>query len=142
MAKNAQNPRLRPPMSEAQKVKLREAQLRYIAQDSRWAAHRARLSQAMTEYTASDPRFPEHCRAASERQRWKLFEEEITAAQNLLQRGRNFEYVSEILCVSTEVLRRELKANGVDTVPARSEKRAKRGRGPWRSFEDANPAMV
>jgi hypothetical protein len=127
-------------MSEVQRKKLSEAQKRYISSDPHWEAHRTKLSQAMTEYTATDPRFPEHCRAASERQRRKLFQEEITAAQNLPQRGCNFEYVSEILCVSTEVLRRELKANGVDTTPARPDKRAKPGKGPWRCFEDASPS--
>ena len=96
----------------------------------------------MTDYTSNDPRFPEHCRTASERQRWKLFQEEIAAAQELLRRGRNFEYVSETLCVSAEVLRRELRSLGIDTRPARPEKRAKRGKGPWRSFEDANPVTL
>jgi hypothetical protein len=138
MAKHAQNPRLRPSMSEAQKEKLRQAQLRYIAQDPRWPAHRAKLSKSMSDYTSNDPRFPEHCRTASERQRWKLFEEEKAAAQELLQRGRNFEYVSETLCVSTEVLRRELKANGIDTRPAPPEKRAKRGKGFWRCMDAAH----
>jgi hypothetical protein len=137
MAKIAQNPRLRPPMSEAQKKLLREAQLRYIAEDPRWDAHRAKLSRAMTEYTSNDPRFPEHCRTASERQRWKLFHEEITAAEQLLKRGRNFGYISETLCVSEEVLRRELRSLGIDPTPARSEKRAKRGAGFWRSFDSA-----
>lgn len=91
----------------------------------------------MKNYTANDPRFPEHCRTASERQRWKLFQEEITAAEQLLKRGRNFEYVSETLCISAEVLRRELKACGIDTRPAPPEKRAKRGAGFWRSFDAA-----
>ena len=122
-------------MSAEQRAKLSEAQKRYISTDPRWAEHRVKLSHAMTAYTSSDPRFPEHCRTASERQRWKLFQEEIAAARELLQRGRNFEYVSETLCVSTEVLRRELKAHGVDTRPAPPEKRAKRGSGFWRSFD-------
>ena len=134
-AKHAKEPRLRAPMSDEQKEKLRAAQKSYIKNDPRWATHRAKLSKAMTEYTSSDPRFPEHCRRASERQRWKLFQEEIAAAKEMLSRGRNVEYISETLCVSEDVLRRELKANGIETRPARPDKRVKRGKGPWRSFD-------
>jgi hypothetical protein len=90
----------------------------------------------MANYTSSDPRFPEHCRTASERQRWKLFQEEIAVAKDLLRRGRNFE------CVSEGVLRRELKANGVDTIPVRAEKRVKRGIGVWRSHDPTDLATL
>ena len=124
-------------MSAEQRAKLAEAQKRYIALDPRWEGHRAKLSKSMTNYTANDPRFSEHCRTASERQRWKLFQEEISAAKELLQRGRSFEYICETLCVSDGVLRRELHSLGIDPTPARSEKRAKRGSGPWRSFDPA-----
>lgn len=89
----------------------------------------------MTTYTSSDPRFPEHCREFSERQRWRLFEEEKAAAKELLQRGRNVEYIAETLCVCEEVLRRELRKAGIDPIPVRSEKRAQRGKGFWRSFD-------
>ena len=134
-AKHAKEPHLRAPMSEEQKEKLRVAQKNYIKNDSRWVEHRAKLSKAMTDYTSNDPRFPEHCRRASERQRWKLFQEEITAAKEMLSRGRNVEYISETLCVSEDVLRRELKANGIQPRPARAQKRVKHGKGPWRSFD-------
>jgi hypothetical protein len=122
-------------MSEEQKEKLRAAQKNYVENDPRWAEHRAKLSRAMTDYTSSDPRFPEHCLRASERQRWKLFQEEVDAAKEMLGRGRNFEYVAETLCISEDVLRRELKAIGIDPRPARPEKRVRRGSGPWRSFD-------
>jgi len=129
-------------MSEAQKEKLRAAQKHYIENDPRWAEHRAKLSKAMTDYTTNDPRFREHCRRASERQRWKLFQEEIAAAKEMLSRGRNVEYVSETLCVSEDVLRRELKANGIQPRPARPQKRAKRGKGPWRSFDPVDVLRI
>ena len=135
MARFAQNPRVRAPISDAQKELLSRRQKEYIANDPRWEQHRAKLSQSMKTYTAEDPRFPEHCKTASERQRWRLFQEEIAAAKELLQRGRNFEYISETLCVSDNVLRRELKAAGIDPTPARSEKRARRGSGFWRCFD-------
>lgn len=141
-AKQAKTPRVRPAMSDAQKKLLSRRQKEYIANDPRWNEHRAKLSKAMTEYTSSDPRFPEHCREFSERKRFKLFDEEISAAKELLGRGRNLEYVSETLCMSEDILRRELRSLGIDPKPASPKKRAKRGRGPWRSFEPAEMATV
>jgi hypothetical protein len=129
-------------MSEEQKEKLRAAQKNYIESDPRWAEHRAKLSKAMTDYTSNDPRFPEHCREARERQRWKLFQEEVVVAKEMLGRGRNLGYVSETLCVSEDVLRRELKANGIEPRPARPAKRVKRGKGPWRSFDPVDTLRI
>ena len=123
-------------MSVEQRRKLSEAQKRYIATDPRWQAHRAKLAERMQEYTDSEY-FEAQCENASRKQRFKLFDEEASAARAMLSRGRNFEYVSETLCLSPEVLRRELKVLGISTAPAKPEKRAKRGKGFWRSFEEA-----
>ena len=43
---HAQEPRIRAPMSAEQRTRLSAAQLAYIANDPRWAAHRQRLADA------------------------------------------------------------------------------------------------
>ena len=67
--------------------------------------------------------------------KFTLFPEEIEKmVERRKKRGR-----SNILpknCVSgKKVLCRELRANGIDTGPVRLERRAKRGKGFWRSFD-------
>jgi hypothetical protein len=106
-------------MSEAQRIKLREAQLRYIANDPRWPAHREKLAQAQLARKVT------------------LAEEEVVQIVALRRKGRKFDYIAEELCVSKDVMSRELRELGIDTAPVRSGKRAKRGKGVWRSFEPA-----
>jgi hypothetical protein len=152
MAKTAQNPRLRPPMSEAQRQKLSRAQKAYIENDPRWEAHRAklaeaqqkpdqrnRLSAAMLAYMASDARWPDHearlRQAAVEATRLTLLPEELEIVIELRAKGRNFEYVAEQICVSDNVLRRELRALGIPTGRVHPRPKAKRGKGHWRCFD-------
>jgi hypothetical protein len=123
-AKKAQNPRLRKPMSEAQRIKLREAQLRYIANDPRWPAHREKLAQAQLA------------------RKFTLAEEEVVQIVALRRKGRKFDYIAVFLCVSVDVMSRELRELGIDTSPTRADKRAKRGKGIWRSFEPADLASL
>jgi hypothetical protein len=142
----------RPPTSEAQKEKLRQAQLNYIRNDPRWAEHRAklaaaqkkpdqrsRLSAAQLEYMANDPRWPDHesrfRQAALEVPRMTLLPEEIEQVIELRRKGRTFEYLGEELCVSDKVLRRELKALNISTSRVPPRPKAKRGQGHWRSFD-------
>jgi hypothetical protein len=152
MAKLAQNPRLRPPMSEVQKEKLRQAQLRYIAQDPRWQQHRAKiaaaqkkpeqrekLSAAVLNYIENDPRWPDHrarCQqAALEVTKLTLLPEELDTILAERKKGRTFEYIAELLCVSDRVIRRELKALDIPTSRIPPRPKAKRGQGHWRSFD-------
>jgi hypothetical protein len=142
----------RPPTSETTKERLRQAQLNYIRHDPRWAAHRARLSEAQKKpdqratlsakqlaYMANDPRWPEHesrfRQAAIEVTRLTLLPEEIDLVIQLRAKGRTFEYLGEELCVSDRIIRRELKALGVPIGRVPGRPKAKRGQGPWRSFD-------
>jgi hypothetical protein len=154
MAKHAQNPRIRPVMSEEQRKKLSDAQKRYVTSDPRWEQHRAklaaaqkkpeqreRLSVAMLAYIASDPRWPDHRvrlhAAALEVTKLTLFPEEIEKTIELRHKGRTFEYISEELTVGSKIIRRELKQLGIPTGRVGNERRAKRGKGFWRSFDPA-----
>jgi hypothetical protein len=116
-AKRAQNPRCRAPTSDAQKIKLRDAQLRYISQDPRWPEHRKKLADAQL------------------RRKFTLADEEVNQVVRLRRKGRTFDYIAEELAVCKEVLTRELRELGVDTKPVRAHRRAKRGKGQWRSFD-------
>jgi hypothetical protein len=141
----------RPPISDAQKDKLRAAQLAYVANDPRWTAHRQkladaqrrpeqrlRLSEAMQAYIDNDPRWPGHrarmMEAALEATRLTLLPQEIAQIAELRRKGRTFEYLSEEFCVSEKVIRRELEAIGFSTarIPKR---RAQKCQGFWRSFD-------
>jgi len=137
-------------ISEAQKEKLRAAQLAYIANDPRWAAHRQklaeaqqkreqrdRLSVAMKSYMQSD-RWPDHrtrmMDAALVATKLTLLPEELKRIVELRHKGRTFEYLSEEFCVSEKIIRRELKSAGISTARVK-RRRAQRSQGHWRSFD-------
>jgi hypothetical protein len=50
-------------------------------------------------------------------------------------KGRTFSYIEAEIGVCHDVIRRELAERGYSTAPVRSERRAKRGTGFWRSFD-------
>ena len=116
-AKHAQNPRLRAPMSQEQRDKLRQTQLAYVANDPRWSEHRKKLADAQL------------------RRKFTLADEEVNQVVKLRRKGRTFDYIAEELTVCKEVLTRELRELGVDTSHVRTKKRAKRGTGIWRSHD-------
>jgi hypothetical protein len=80
--------------------------------------------------------------AAKEVTRLTLSQEEIDQIAALRAKGRNFEYISETLCVSGKVIRRELRARDIPTGRLPPRPKAKRGKGYWRSFEDAHPVIL
>lgn len=107
----------RPATSADQKAKLSAAQLAYIANDPRWIEHRRKLA------------------AAQEARRMTLFENEVTAILAMRKKGRSFSYISEEIGVCRDVITRELAALGVATGRVRMDRRARRGKGYWRSFD-------
>ena len=107
----------RPATSADQKTKLSAAQLAYIANDPRWIEHRRKLA------------------AAQEARRMTLFENEVTAILEMRKRGRTFSYISEEIGVCRDVITRELAALGIATGRVRMDRRARRGKGYWRSFD-------
>jgi hypothetical protein len=123
-AKHAQQPRLRPPMSAEQRAKLSAAQRAYVACDPRWAAHRQRLAASMR---AANPALHPPM---------TLLPDEIARIKSERRKGRTWEYLAEELCVCRHVMLRELKAAGYPTAAVRAERRAMRGKGFWRSFDE------
>jgi hypothetical protein len=111
-------PRKRPPTSAEQRVKLSVAQRAYVAHDPRWPEHRRKLA------------------AAQEAKRMTLFDNEVAAIVALRRKGRTFSYIAEEIGVCREVIGRELRARGIDTSPVKADRRARRGRGFWRCFDD------
>lgn len=109
----------RPPTSDEQKAKLSLAQKFYVANDPRWAEHRQKLADAQIA------------------KRMTLFPNEIEAIKDMRKKGRTFDYIQHEIGVCKEVIHRELKALGISTEAIKPEKRAKRGSGPWRSFDPA-----
>lgn len=107
----------RPATSADQKAKLSTAQLAYIANDPRWIEHRRKLA------------------AAQEARRMTLFENEVTAILEMRKKGRTFSYISEKIGVCRDVITRELAALGIATGRVRMDRRARRGKGYWRSFD-------
>jgi hypothetical protein len=96
------------------------------------------LSDAQRSYVATDPRWPEHRRklaAAQEARRFTLMENEVALIIKLRRKGRTFSYISEAIGVCRDVIGRELKALGITTAHVKSDRRARRGRGFWRSFD-------
>ena len=117
-AKHAQNPRLRPVMSAEQRAKLSAAQKAYVANDPRWPVHRQKLADANVA------------------NRMTLFPNEIAAIIAMRKRGRTFSYIAEEIGIDRHVLQRELRANGFSTGPLAADRRARRGKGSWRSFDE------
>ena len=104
-------------MSEEQRRKLSAAQRAYVASDPRWAEHRQKLADAQIA------------------RRMTLSPDEIEAVLGMRSKGRTFAYIQEEIGVCHDVIRRELAERGYSTAPVRSERRAKRGNGFWRSFD-------
>jgi hypothetical protein len=103
------------------------------------AEQRIKLSIAQRAYVANDPRWPEHRRklaAAQEARRMTLFENEVTAIVAMRKKGRTFSYIAEEIGIDRHVIRRELQARGISTAPVKADRRARRGRGFWRCFDD------
>ena len=92
----------------------------------------------MRRELATDPQWIEHGRklaVAREARRMKLFENEVTAILEMRKKGRTFEYIAEEIGVCRDVITRELAALGIATERVKSDRRARRGRGFWRSFD-------
>jgi hypothetical protein len=99
---------------------------------------RQKLSAAQKAYVAADPRWAEHRRtlaAMQEAKRMTLFDNEIAAIVEMRKKGRNFSYIAEEIGVCRDVIGRELRALGISTAPVKADRRARRGRGFWRSFD-------
>ncbi len=104
-------------MSREQRQKLSQAQKAYVASDPRWAEHRKKLADAQIA------------------RRMSLLPDELAMVLTMRSKGRTFSYIQEEIGVCHDVIRRELVEHGYSTAHVRSEKRAKRGRGFWRSFD-------
>lgn len=111
-------PGKRQPMSPEQRAKLSTAQKEYVANDPRWAEHRRKLA------------------AAQEARRMTLMESEVAMILDMRRRGRTFSYIAEEIGICHDVIRRELKAIGITTERVKANRRARRGRGFWRCFDD------
>ena len=98
-AKRAQEPRLRRPMSAAQRAKLSATQRAYVARDPRWPAHRRKLMDANLA------------------KRRTLAPDQIAAAVTMVKQGRTPTSICETLGVHHRVLRRELGARGIAITP-------------------------
>ena len=68
--------------------------------------------------------------------RMTLMENEVAAIVAMRKKGRSFEYIAEEIGVCRGVIKRELTALGISTAPVKADRRARRGRGFWRSFDD------
>ena len=112
------NPSRRPPVSEEQRQKLSAAQKSYVANDPRWPEHRRKLA------------------AAQEAKRMTLIENEVALIIQMRKKGRTFDYIAEEIGVCREVIGRELTALGISTAPVKADRRARRGGGFWRCFDD------
>ncbi len=64
-----------------------------------------------------------------------LFDNEVTAIVEMRKKGRTFSYISEEIGVCRDVITRELAALGHSTEGAKTDRRARRGKGFWRSFD-------
>jgi hypothetical protein len=109
MAKFAQNPRLRSPMSDDQRAKLAEAQRAYVANDPRWQEHRRKLA------------------AASEATRRTLSPDEVQAIVGLRQEGYSLDMIADRIGIGEESILRELKGLNISTARVRvtAEQRAR-----------------
>lgn len=87
---------------------------------------------------ATDPQWIEHqhkLAAVQTAPRMTLFENEVTAILQMRKKGRNFEYIAEEIGVCRDVITRELAALGIATERVKSDRRARRSKGFWRSFD-------
>jgi hypothetical protein len=112
------NPSRLPPVSEEQRQKLSAAQKAYVTNDPRWPEHRRKLA------------------AAQEAKRMTLMENEVALIVQMRKKGRTFSYIAEEIGVCRDVIGRELTALGISTAPVKADRRARRGRGFWRCFDD------
>ena len=96
-AKRAQEPRVRRPMSAAQRAKLSARQKAYRASDPRRPAHRQKLVDKAKRRT--------------------LLPHEIAAFLALQRQGWTFKHIARQIRINDSVLRRELRAKGVATAP-------------------------
>jgi IS30 family transposase len=71
-----------------------------------------------------------------------LFDNEVAAIVAMRKKGRTFRYIAEEIGVCRDVIARELRALGIPTAPVRAEKRAQRGKGFWRSFDEPDLAVL
>jgi hypothetical protein len=107
-------------MSTEQRAKLSAAQRAYVTSDPRWATHRQKLADAQIA------------------KRMTLFSNEIELVVAMRKKGRSFSYIAEEIGIDREALRRELLANDIPTLPVKTDRRARRGKGFWRSFDEAD----
>jgi hypothetical protein len=68
--------------------------------------------------------------------RMTLMENEVAAIVAMRKKGRSFEYIAEEIGVCRGVIKRELTALGISTAPVKPDRRARRGHGFWRCFDD------
>jgi hypothetical protein len=116
-AQGGRTGRRRGPMSQEQRRKLSLAQNAYIANDPRWAEHRKKLADAQIA------------------RRMTLTREELELVLAMRAKGRTFSYIQEEIGVCYDVIRRELHERGYSTARAPRERRVRRGKGFWRSFD-------
>ena len=64
-----------------------------------------------------------------------LFDNEVAAILAMHKQGRILSYIAEEIGVCREVIRRELRARGITLTRIRKRK-AVRGKGFWRSFDE------
>lgn len=188
MAKFAQTPRLRRPMSDEQRAKLSATQRAYVANDPRWEAHRRKLAaaneanrrilapdevqiivglrqdgysysliadkigicedvivrelKALNISTARVPVSAEQRAKMSANQllatkrRMTLFPNEVQMFIEMRKKGRTISYIAEEIGITEKVLSRELRALNISTARVKSDRRARRSVGFWRSFDD------
>jgi len=65
-----------------------------------------------------------------------LSPDEFAMVLEMRAKGRTFSYIQEEIGVCYDVIRRELTERGYSVAPIRPERRAKRGTGFWRCFDD------
>jgi len=69
--------------------------------------------------------------------RTTLLDNEVTAIMEMRKKGRTFEYIAAEIGVCRNMMTRELAALGHSTERVRSDRRVRRGKGFWRSFDPA-----
>jgi DNA-binding NarL/FixJ family response regulator len=106
------------------------------------AEQRAKLSAAQRAYVESNPKPPQRQRpnVAPSSRRMTLFTNEVQAIMEMRRKGRTFSYIAEEIGVCERVIRRELKAMNISTARVKADRRAHRGSGFWRSFDETSEA--